>query len=123
MNTDARHYGNDMDIEEYEAADLIVERDADIIRIEALGGDPDDSYGLGRPGVSLQVTPEHALTLAFSILSAIDPQVVADIAESLDYHCEDLGYRLSAGVDFGEEDRPEIEAEMERLAVLVAAAR
>ena len=63
---DARHYASGMDIDLYEAAEVTVERDGpNLIRIEALSGDPEDpgARTWGRPGVSIELSLDAAIDL------------------------------------------------------------
>lgn len=64
----ARHYDDDMDIQRYDDAEVTCDRDTDddgkeIIRIEALGGEEGIVYSWGRPGVSIELSMDDAISL------------------------------------------------------------
>lgn len=70
MTTTIRHYSYAPEsLDTYTDGDLIVERDDDVVRIDAVVGD-ESEYPMGRPGVSIEMDPEKASALGIHVLLA-----------------------------------------------------
>ncbi len=68
MAVTVRHFATNPDaLDTYEDAELIIQRDGDIVRIDASVGDEAD-YPMGRPGVSLDMSAADARTLGRRLL-------------------------------------------------------
>lgn len=67
MTVTIRHYDT-QGLDTYTEGALLVERDDIIVRVDAVVGDQDD-HPFGRPGTSLEMSPEEASVLAVQLLS------------------------------------------------------
>jgi hypothetical protein len=115
MKADARHFDSTQHIDQYDEAELTVERDgANLIRIEAMGGEEGILYDWGRPGVSLEMTPKDATTLAAGLLGA---EAAEDIQLAVDFYVTEIEYLVTLP-DYDETDKRRMEELRGRLLAL-----
>lgn len=118
MRTDARAYGPDDEIIRWQDADLTVEPDGEIVRIEGLEkGWRNKTWAWGPPGVSLEVTPRTAVRLALALLDATPTG--EDIRFALGEYIEEVNHLLRLP-DYDASDRKRMRTRQKRLAAVLS---